>query len=60
MTTKAAIEAAVKKITGDPTVGSVAAIQSQIIDAVWGVVSGEPEPGAKEKRVVKAPETPEA
>lgn len=60
MTTKAAIEAAVKKITGDPTVGPVAAIQSGIIDAVWGVVSGEGEPGTKEKRIVKAAETPEA
>jgi protein gp37 len=60
MTTKAAIEAAVKKVTGDPTVGPVAAIQSGIIDAVWGVVSGEGEPGTKEKRIVKAVETPEA
>lgn len=60
MVTRAAIESAVKKVTGDPTVGSVAAVQPAIIDAIWGLVSGEDDRGTKEKRIVKAAETPEA
>lgn len=54
--TKAEILKAVQSVTGAPTVGTVAAIEPQIVDAIDRLVNGEP---AKENRVVKAKETPE-
>lgn len=54
--TKAEILKAVQGVTGAPTVGTVAAIEPQIVDAIDRLVNGEP---AKENRVIKAKETPE-
>lgn len=55
--TRAQIEAAVKKATGDPDVGTVAAVIPSIVDELDALINGEP---AKEERVIKAKETPEA
>jgi len=54
--TKAEILAAVQGVTGAPTVGTVAAIEPQIVDAIDRLVNGTP---AKEQRIIKAKETPE-
>ena len=54
--TRADILAAVQGVTGAPTVGTVAAIEPQIVDAIDRLLNGEP---AKETRVIKAKETPE-
>jgi hypothetical protein len=55
--TKADILAAVQGVTGAPSVGTVAALEPQIVDAIDRLVNGEP---VKETRVVKAKETPES
>lgn len=55
--TRAQIEAAVKQATGNPDVGTVAAVIPDIVAAVDKLVNGEP---AKEDRVIKAKETPES
>lgn len=54
--TKAEILKAVQGVTGAPTVGTVAALEPQIVDAIDRLMNGEP---AKENRVIKAKETPE-
>lgn len=54
--TKAEILAAVQGVTGAPTVGTVAAVEPQIVDAIDRLINGAP---AKENRVIKAKETPE-
>jgi hypothetical protein len=54
--TRAQIEAAVKKATGNPDVGTVAVVIPAIVDELDKLINGEP---AKEERVIKAKETPE-
>jgi hypothetical protein len=52
--TRADIEAAVKAATGNPDVGPVAEVQTEIVNAIEELLNG---PTPKEARVVKAPET---
>ena len=52
--TRADIEGAVKGATGNPDVGPVAEVQTQIINAIDALINGAP---VKEARVIEAPET---
>lgn len=53
---RADIDTAIKGATGDPSVGPVADIHADIVEAVDRLINGAP---AKEDRVIKAKETPE-
>lgn len=57
--TREQIEQAVKSATGSPTVGDVAAITPAIVDAVADLLNPKASEAAKEKRIIKAEETPE-
>jgi hypothetical protein len=52
--TRADIEAAVKGVTGDPDVGTIAVIQNEIINAIDALINPAP---VKENRIIKAEET---
>jgi hypothetical protein len=52
--TRADIERAIKGVTGDPDVGTVAAIQAELIEALDQLINPAP---AKENRIIKAEET---
>lgn len=59
--TRADIDKAVKSVTGDPTTGAVADIQDQIVGAIDRLINGgTSKTGAREDRVLRAKETPEA
>lgn len=55
--TKADIEAAIRESVGNPDTGPIAANAAVMADAVHQLL--EPE-AKKEKRIIKAPENPEA
>ena len=57
--TRSEIEQAVKSATGAPTVGDVAAITPAIVDAIAELLKPKASEPAKEKRIIKAEETPE-
>jgi hypothetical protein len=52
--TRADIEQAIKAVTGNPDVGTIAAIQNELIEAIDALVNPAP---AKENRIIKAEET---
>jgi hypothetical protein len=52
--TRADIEGAIKAVTGNPDVGTIAAIQNELIEAIDALVNPKP---AKENRIIKAEET---
>ena len=53
--TRADIEAAVYRATGNPTTGDVAAVQPLLIAEIWRLI--DPPKDAAENRIVQAKET---